>query len=54
MTFSEGTTIGAVVMFLICLWILVAAQGPRTPNACRAANPGYDCVLGWVRGEAFK
>lgn len=22
-------------------------------SACRAANPGYDCVPGWVRGEPF-
>lgn len=23
-------------------------------SSCRAANPGYDCGLGWVKTEAFK
>lgn len=22
-------------------------------NECRAANPGYECIRGWVRGERF-
>jgi len=25
-----------------------------TLAACRAANPGYECGLGWVKTEAFK
>ena len=25
-----------------------------TKDACRAANPGYECKLGWVKAGPFK
>jgi len=30
----------------------IAADG--TQDSCRAANPGYECHLGWVKAEPFK
>ncbi len=33
---------------------LQSIQTTGSRDACRAANPGYECVVGWVRGEAFE
>lgn len=57
--------IGAISFFLVVLvaslFIIANAVDNENAknidvgrNACRAANPGYDCNVGWVRGEAFK
>ena len=34
--------------------LLANELGGDTRDACRSRNPGYDCHLGWVKGEAFK
>lgn len=45
-------TAGAVTA--AAMIVLFNGWPQENKNACRAANPGYDCTLGWVRGEAFK
>lgn len=46
------------VLLLFCLGIAVGAFiGPPltagSPNGCRAANPGYDCKIGWVPSDPW-
>jgi len=39
--------------FFLCIAFTVAEMDGVTRDECRAAHAGYDCILGWVRGEAF-
>lgn len=49
-----------ILIAAVCLLIGVViafellGAGGSDRDACRAANPGYECVVGWVRGEAFE
>lgn len=42
--------------FGFCIGLIVGGYAitPDDMGACRAANPGYECVIGYVRGEAFQ
>lgn len=33
-------------------WLDTVIDNDR--DACRAQHPGYECVRGWVQGEAFR
>lgn len=44
----------STVAIVVTLMIITAPAIDGTRNACRAANPGYECVRGWVKGEPFK
>lgn len=48
--------IGGVVVGIIFGLCLAASDSDKVVslNSCRAANPGYDCHIGWVRADAFK
>jgi hypothetical protein len=42
-------------LFSVAAIILTGSHVPTgSQNACRSANPGYECVVGWVKGEPFK
>lgn len=45
---------GFVVLGVILGVELVSLDVHGHVNECRAANPGYDCNLGWVRTDQFK
>lgn len=44
--------LGVFVMGIVIGMTIVAPRWGL--GSCRAENPGYDCILGWVRGDAFK
>ena len=51
--------LGAVFSFLAGFFAAVAIVAltitpTGTLSKCRAANPGYDCSIGWVKGKAFE
>lgn len=46
--------VGGIACFVCGFFGGVDTITPDGLNACRAANPGYDCVIGYVRGEAFQ
>ena len=46
--------ISVVAGFFFACMLLANELGGDTRDACRSRNPGYDCHLGWVKGEAFK
>lgn len=50
-----ATILIAAMCLLIGMLVGIAYMGKTgSLGACRAANPGYECVVGWVRGEAFE
>lgn len=56
MSWWLGLITGIVLGFIWALVLLPMGGWGTTESLgkCRSENPGYDCSIGWVRGEAFK
>lgn len=51
--FMLGFAFGALFMIIISIGTWMHYMPPERINECRAANPGFECALGYIKSEPF-
>lgn len=44
----------AFVAGVVAGFMMVGLDARGSLDACRAANPGYECSIGWIKDAPFK